>query len=242
MTSYRPGIKILTAEDPIEYVYDKLTQCEVNPKIGNTFAKFIRAFLRQDPEIIMVGEIRDSETAEMVFRAAQTGHLVLTTLHTNDAISSITRLLDLGVDPSLLASCLIGVLSQRLIRQICSHCTIEYMPPKEVLREFFDTPPPDMVWYKGQGCSQCNHTGYSGRLAVAELWIPSQNDIILINKGANIEELRTSSHESTIFMAEDAIEKLRAGETSLEELIRTLPFANIYQFRNLVNYAPGGTA
>jgi len=237
MTTYRPGIKILTAEDPIEYVYEKITQCEVNPKIGNTFAQFIRAFLRQDPEIILVGEIRDSETAEMAFRAAQTGHLVLSTLHTNDAVSATTRLLDLDVDPGLIGSCLLGVLAQRLVRKICPLCAVEYMPPKELLREFFDTPPEDLVWYKGQGCSQCNHTGYSGRIAVAELWCPSQKDMILINKGPSIDELRTSSYDGTVFMAEDAMQKLRQGKTNLEELIRTLPFANVYQFRNLVKNA-----
>ncbi|MBW1896828.1 MAG: Flp pilus assembly complex ATPase component TadA [Deltaproteobacteria bacterium] len=242
MTSYRPGIKILTAEDPIEYVYDKITQCEVAPKIGNTFAKFIRAFLRQDPEIIMVGEIRDSETAEMAFRAAQTGHLVLSTLHTNDAISSITRLLDLGVDASLLSSCLLGVISQRLVREVCSYCKTEHLPPKELLQEFFDVPPSDLGWYKGRGCSHCNHTGYSGRVAVAELWTPSQKDMILINKGASIDELRNSSAESTIFMAEDAMEKLRHGSTNFEELIRTLPFSNMYRFRHLNNYAERGAA
>jgi type IV pilus assembly protein PilB len=242
MASYRPGIKILTAEDPIEYVYDKITQCEVNPKIGNTFANYIRAFLRQDPEIIMVGEIRDSETAEMAFRAAQTGHLVLSTLHTNDAISSVTRLLDLGVDASLLASCLLGVLSQRLVRQVCPHCKMEYIPSDEVMREFFKIPPHDVAWYKGQGCSHCNHTGYSGRVAVAELWTPSQKDMILVNKGAGIEELRESSAESTIFMAEDAMDKLRQGSTNLEELIRTLPFSNIYHFRHLNQPADKGAA
>jgi type IV pilus assembly protein PilB len=241
MTAYRPGIKLLTAEDPIEYVYDKITQCEVNPKIGNTFAKFIRAFLRQDPEIIMVGEIRDPETAEMTFRAAQTGHLVLSTLHTNDAISSVTRLLDLDVDASLLASCLLGVLSQRLVREVCSYCKTEYLPPSELLEEFFDVPP-DIAWYKGQGCSHCNHTGYSGRLAVAELWIPSQKDMILINKGATLDELQASSCDSTVFMAEDAMEKLRQGRTNLEELVRTLPFSNIYQFRHLTSYEKRGAA
>lgn len=233
MTTYRPGIKILTAEDPIEYVYPKITQCEVNPRIGNTFANYIRAFLRQDPEIILVGEIRDTETAEMAFRAAQTGHLVLSTLHTNDAISSVTRLLGLNIDPSLVASSLLGVLSQRLVRQICPHCKKEDMPSEEILKEFFDVPPPDMRWFKGQGCSQCNHTGYSGRVAIPELWTPSEQDIILINKGAGIEELRQSASQSTILMAQDAMEKLRDGTVNLEELIRTLPFSAIYQFRVL---------
>jgi len=233
MTLYKPGIKILTAEDPIEYVYDNITQCEVNQKLGNTFASYTRAFLRQDPEVIMIGEIRDSETAEMAFRAAQTGHLVLSTLHTNDAISSITRLLGLDVDANLLSACVLGVISQRLVRQICSNCKEEYMPSKELIREFFNAPPSDIRWFKGQKCSHCNYTGYTGRAAVAELWTPNENDIILINKGVAIDELRESSYQSTSFMGEDAIELLRAGRTNLEELIRTLPYSNIYQFRRL---------
>jgi type II secretory ATPase GspE/PulE/Tfp pilus assembly ATPase PilB-like protein len=154
-------------------------------------------------------------------------------LHTNDAISSITRLLGLDIDPSSIASCLLGVLSQRLVRQICPDCKKEDRPSEELLREFFDVAPSDMKWFKGQGCSHCNHTGYSGRQAVSELWTPSEQDIILINKKAGIDDLRKSSLQSTILMAEDAMEKLRAGTVNLEELIRTLPFSGIYQFRRL---------
>lgn len=233
MTAYRPGIKVLTAEDPIEYVYEKLTQCEVNPKIGNTFAKFIRAFLRQDPEVIMVGEVRDSETADMAFRAAQTGHLVLTTLHTNDSIGAVTRLRDLGVDSSLLASCLLGVLSQRLVRQVCPSCKVEDVPAQNLLAEFFDDPPPAVKWVRGQGCSMCNHTGFAGRMAVAELWTPNQADSILINRDADLEELARSASDNNVSMAEDAMEKLFQGKTNLEELIRTLPYSAIYQFRQV---------
>ena len=189
MEVYKPGIKILTTEDPIEYVYDKITQCEVNEKIGNTFARYIKAFLRQDPDVIMVGEIRDFETADMVFKAAQTGHLVLTTLHTNDAISSITRLTGLDIDPSLITSCLTGVLAQRLVRRNCQHCKAEYVPSNELLREFFNDSP-DIIWFKGQGCSNCNYTGYSGRIVISELWTPSQEDAVLINKGGSIDSLR----------------------------------------------------
>jgi type IV pilus assembly protein PilB len=232
MTSYRPGIKILTAEDPIEYIYDRITQCQVNSRIGNTFAEFIRAFLRQDPEVIMIGEIRDPETAQMAFRAAQTGHLVLSTLHTNDAISTITRLLELDVEADLIASCLLGVLSQRLVRQICVHCKEEYLPPKGLLKEFFSVPPPNLRWYKGQGCSQCSHTGYNGRVAVGELWTLSEQDSFLLNKQADLDSLRKSSRGNTILMAEDVMEKLQEGKTTLEELLRTLPYSKIYQFRN----------
>lgn len=232
MEVYKPGIKILTIEDPIEYVYDKITQCEVNDKIGNTFARYIKAFLRQDPDVIMVGEIRDSETADMVFKAAQTGHLVLTTLHTNDAISSITRLTGLGVDPSLITSCLTGVLAQRLVRRNCRYCKAEYVPSNELLSEFFNDAP-DIIWFKGQGCSKCNYTGYSGRIVIAELWTPSQADAVIINKGGSIDSLRKTSYKSSILMADEAMQKLNNGETTLEELIRTLPFSSIYDFRGI---------
>ncbi|MEW6673493.1 MAG: ATPase, T2SS/T4P/T4SS family [Thermodesulfobacteriota bacterium] len=235
MTLFRPGIKILTAENPIEYVYENITQCEVNEKIGNTFASYIRAFLRQDPEVIMVGEIRDPEAAQMALRAAQTGHMVLSTLHTNDTLSSIMRLFGLGVDPSLIASCLIGVLSQRLVRQICPNCKKEYIPAEELIREFFPDSLPDIKWFMGQKCSFCNYTGYKGRIAVSQLWTPSDNDIILINKGTLNDELRVSSDQSTIFMVEDASWLLQEGRTNLEELIRTLPYSCIYQFRKLTD-------
>lgn len=234
MTLYQPGIKILTAEDPIEYVYDRITQCEVNYKIGNTFASYIRSFLRQDPEVIMVGEVRDTETAEMAFGAAQTGHLVLSTLHTNDAVSSITRLLGLGVDRNLITSCLLGVVSQRLVRRVCSHCSTEYVPSEELLKEFFDTAPPEMRWFRGQKCSMCDYTGYSGRIAVAQIWTPNENDIILINKGASIDDLRISSYQSTLLMLEDAVRLLQKGETNLEELMRTLPYSHIYESRKIL--------
>jgi type IV pilus assembly protein PilB len=240
-SSYRPGIKILTAEDPIEYVYDKITQCQVNTAIGNTFAGFVRAFLRQDPEIIMVGEIRDAETAEMAFRAAQTGHMVLSTLHTNDAVSAITRLLGLDVDPGLIASCLSGVLAQRLVRKVCPQCKMEHTPSKGLLREFFKVPPSDIRWVAGERCSLCNHTGYKGRVAISELWMPSEKDAVLINKGAGVEELRKSSYESSVLMAEDAMVKLRDEKTNLDELIRTLPFSSIYEFRRLPEQSPGDT-
>jgi len=235
MTLYRPGIKILTAENPIEYVYENITQCEVNEKIGNTFASYIRAFLRQDPEVIMVGEIRDPEAAQMALRAAQTGHMVLSTLHTNDTLSSIMRLFGLGVDPSLIAACLIGVISQRLVRQICPKCKKEHMPSDELLREFFPDSLPDIKWFMGQKCSFCNYTGYKGRIAVSQLWTPSDNDIILINKGMLNDELRVSSDQNTIFMVEDAFWLLQEGRTNLEELIRTLPYSCIYQFRKLTD-------
>ena len=223
MTVYRPQIRILTAEDPIDYVYEQFSQSEVNERIGNTFARYLRAFLRHDPEVIMVGEIRDEETAEMAFRAAQTGHLLLSTLHTNDAISAVARLLDLKVDPNMIASSLIGVLAQRLVRQVCADCKQEYQPTADLMREFFDKPPPDMKFYRGAGCPICNFTGYRGRMSVAELWVPNEQDVILISKGAPFDEVRASAKNSTIPMAEDVIDRLKDGHTTMEELIRVLP-------------------
>jgi type II secretory ATPase GspE/PulE/Tfp pilus assembly ATPase PilB-like protein len=235
MTLFRPEIRILTAENPIEYVYDNLSQCEVNEKIGNTFANYLRAFLRHDPEVIMVGEIRDQETAEMAFRAAQTGHMLLSTLHTNDAISAVTRLLDLNIEANMITSSLLGVLAQRLVRKVCDGCREDHTPSEELLKEFFSAPPVDIHWLKGKGCPQCNFTGYKGRMAVAELWTPSEDDIVLINKGVPFDEIKSSAQESTVLMAEDAMEKLRAGKTTLEELMRTLPYSSIEQFCRFTN-------
>jgi type IV pilus assembly protein PilB len=249
MTLFRPEIRILTAENPIEYVYENLSQCEVNEKIGNTFANYLRAFLRHDPEVIMLGEIRDQETAEMAFRAAQTGHMLLSTLHTNDAISTVTRLLDLNIEANIITSSLLGVLAQRLIRKVCEHCKEDYLPSEELLKEFFSVPPADVRWMKGKGCPQCNFTGYKGRIAVAELWTPSEDDMVLINKHVPFDEIKASAQKSTILMAEDAMEKLRAGKTTLEELMRTLPYSSIEQFRQFttsltsekrINDLPGG--
>jgi type II secretory ATPase GspE/PulE/Tfp pilus assembly ATPase PilB-like protein len=231
MTLYRPQIRILTAEDPIEYVYDQFSQSEVNERVGNTFAAYLRAFLRHDPEVIMLGEIRDEETASIAFRAAQTGHLVLSTLHTNTAVGAIDRLLDLQVDPNLVASSMLGVLSQRLVREVCPECKTSYMPSSELLSEFFEEPP-EITWYKGRGCRMCNFTGYKGRMSVAELWTPDERDVILISKHANLDTIRESSKRTTVSMARDVADRLVAGRTNLEELIRVLPYSAVYEFRS----------
>jgi type II secretory ATPase GspE/PulE/Tfp pilus assembly ATPase PilB-like protein len=234
MTLYRPEIRVVTVEDPIEYVYEQFSQSEVNERIGNTFASYLRALLRHDPEVMMVGEIRDEQTAEMALRAAQTGHLLLSTLHTNDAVSAVLRLLDLKVEPTLIASSLIGVLSQRLVRTICAECRETYSPADGLMREFFDQPPPDFTWSRGRGCNQCEFSGYHGRRLVAELWIPSQEDVILISKSAPFEELRASSARTTFSLADSALQLLKDGHTNLEELIRIVPYASVYRLRELV--------
>jgi type IV pilus assembly protein PilB len=228
---YQPGIKILTAENPIEYVCDGFRQHEVDERLGNTFAKYLRSFLRHDPDVIMIGEIRDSETAELAFQAAQTGHLVLSTLHANDTISALPRLQDLGVDPNLITSSLLGVLSQRLVREVCIECRERYTPPADLFGAIVGSAPADFAWYRGRGCASCNYTGYRGRMILSELWTPNDADVVLINRGARFEEVRQNALKSTFPMAEDAAEKLRQGRTNLEELIRALPHSAVRQLQ-----------
>jgi type IV pilus assembly protein PilB len=230
---YQPGIKILTAENPIEYVCDDFSQHEVNERLGNTFANYLRSFLRHDPDVIMIGEIRDAETADLAFRAAQTGHLVLSTLHTNDALSALTRLTDLGVDPNMITSCLRGVLAQRLAREVCATCREPYTPAPALLQEYLGAVPADFRWYRGRGCAACNLTGYRGRLICTELWTPNDADVVLINRGAPFEEIQASARTTTLSMAEDIAEKLRQGRTNLEELIRALPDATLRGLRSI---------
>jgi type IV pilus assembly protein PilB len=232
-TVYRPEIKIVTAEDPIEYVCPQFCQHEVDDRVGNTFASFTRSFLRHDPEVIMLGEIRDAETAELAFRAAQTGHLVLSTLHTNDALGAVTRLNDLGVDPTVCTSSLLGVLAQRLVREICWNCKEEYAPPPALLAAAFDVVPDDLRWYHGAGCPTCHHTGYKRRLAITELWTPGLDDVLLINQDAAPDVVAASARKNTYSMATDALAKLREGRTTLEELLRVMPPSALRELRTV---------
>ena len=231
---YRPEIKIVTAEDPIEYVCPEFCQHEVDERVGNTFASYTRSFLRHDPEVIMLGEIRDAETAKLAFRAAQTGHLVLSTLHTNDALGAVTRLKDLGVDSTVCTSSLLGVLAQRLVREICWNCKEEYTPPAGVLERTFDVVPSDLRWYRGAGCSKCHQTGYKRRLALAELWTPGADDVLLINQNASHEMIVAAARKNTYSMATDALAKLREGRTTLDELLRVLPPTALRELRATV--------
>lgn len=228
---HRPEIRILTAEDPVEYVYDELSQSEVNPAIGNSFATYLRAFLRHDPEIIMLGEIRDQETAEMAFRAAQTGHLLLSTMHTNSAIAALPRLSDLQIEPSLIASSLIGVLSQRLARRVCQTCRRPAPAPPERASEFFSDVPADFPFIHAPGCEACGFTGYRGRMLLADLWVPDEADLLLITKNAPFPDIRRSAARTTFSMAEDANVRLKAGVTTIEELLRVLPYDAVVEHR-----------
>ena len=231
---YRPEIKIVTAEDPIEYVCPQFCQHEVDDRIGNTFASYTRSFLRHDPEVIMLGEIRDADTAKLAFRAAQTGHLVLSTLHTNDALGAIARLNDLGVESGVCTSSLLGVLAQRLVREICWNCKEEYTPPAGVLETTFDMVPSDLRWYHGTGCPKCHQTGYRRRMAVAELWTPDLDDVLLINQNAPFDAIAAAARKNTYSMATDALAKLREGSTTLDELLRVLPASALRELRSMV--------
>jgi type IV pilus assembly protein PilB len=224
-----PGTKTLTIEDPIEYAIDGITQTEVNEIIGNSFARLLRAFLRQDPDTIMVGEIRDLETATISMRAALTGHTVLSTLHTNDSTSAVTRLMDMGVEPSLIATTLRCVMAQRLVRHICHKCRTRYSPSDQILAEFGIPNKSAMVFVQGKGCSVCNFTGFNGRLPIVELWIPTRDELLILNRRPDNQTMRNVvfAQSNRLTMIEDGFRRVQAGETTLEELLRVVPFEQI---------------
>jgi type II secretory ATPase GspE/PulE/Tfp pilus assembly ATPase PilB-like protein len=193
---YHPGIKIITAEDPIEYSFPGIMQTQIKPKIGLNFVRLLRSFLRLDPDVILVGEIRDTETASIAFDAAQTGHLLLSTLHTNDAVSAVSRLLDLDIEHNQVASSLIGVLAQRLVRKTCDVCKQPYNPPAEEWGLFFDTYPDHLTFSKGMGCKACGYSGYKGRTLISELFEINREIALALSRGISETELKRMAHES----------------------------------------------
>jgi len=231
-----PGSKTLTVEDPIEYTIDGISQSEVNEVVGNSFAKLLRTFLRQDPDNIMIGEIRDSETASISVRAALTGHTVLSTLHTNDSTSAVIRLMDMGLEPTLISSTIRCVLSQRLVRITCARCRTEYTPPEPLLREFLVPSDAGLKFFFGKGCGHCNYTGYAGRKPILELWVPSRAEIMHFNKRPDNQTLReiVFDHGKRQTMIEDGIARVLRGETTLDELLRVVPYEQIAEFRSRV--------
>jgi type IV pilus assembly protein PilB len=213
----------MTVEDPVEYNLYGINQVQVKPEIGLTFARVLRSFLRQDPDIIMVGEIRDTETAEIGIESALTGHLVLSTLHTNDAPSTVTRLLDMGIEPFLVASSILLVIAQRLARTICPHCKEEYKYPVEVLEEvgFSRDEAENLKTYKGKGCEYCDYTGYKGRVGLYEVMeiTPAIKDAIL--KGKTSEDIRKISiSQGMRTLRELGKIKIAKGVTTPEEVLR----------------------
>ncbi|MCK4649171.1 type II secretion system ATPase GspE [bacterium] len=212
---------IITIEDPIEYQIRLVNQVQTNPKAGLTFSSGLRSFLRQDPDIIMVGEIRDLETAEIAVHASLTGHLVLSTLHTNDAPTAFTRLVDMGVEPFLVSSSVTAVMAQRLVRTICPKCKEEYQPPKEVLEELGLSKEKGLKFYRGKGCGNCKNTGYFGRTAIFELLIPNEKIKDMVVKKTPATELRKEGlRAGMVSLREDGVSKIKKGITSVEEVLR----------------------
>ena len=215
--------KIMTIEDPVEYRLKGISQVQAKPKIGLTFAAGLRSFLRQDPDIMLVGEIRDKETAEIAVQAALTGHIVLSTLHTNDAPSSVIRLIDMGIEPFLISSSVIGVIAQRLVRRICSKCKkeIKITPDIEKILDEYEISGNEITLYKGEGCPYCKDTGYKGRIAIFELMVITENIRDLINKNVTTGKLREAAiKEGMCQLREDGIKKVCEGLTTIDEVLR----------------------
>jgi type IV pilus assembly protein PilB len=224
----RPEVNIITVEDPVEYRLVGLNQVQVNPRAGMTFSAALRSILRSDPDVVMVGEIRDVETAKMAIEAALTGHFVLSTLHTNDAPAALTRLNEMGVEPFLTGAAVSAVLAQRLARKLCTHCCEMYIPTREeMLASRFS---PDQVaaadgisLYRKRGCPRCGQTGYKGRIGVYQLMVMTEELGALAARHASREDLERAAIESGMRMLwDDGLAKASSGLTSLEELGRVL--------------------
>ena len=211
---------IMTVEDPIEYYLDGIGQTNVNAKVDMTFARGLRAILRQDPDVVMIGEIRDLETAEIAVQSSLTGHLVLSTLHTNSAVGAVTRLRDMGVEPFLLSSTLIGVLAQRLIRKLCPHCKQPYQPNEMDLEDFGLDKGEAQGVFRAEGCEQCNFQGYIGRTGIYELVLVDEEMRTMIHDGDSEQELEAHARKKTASIADDGARLVLAGETTFEEILR----------------------
>jgi len=217
-----PEVKILTAEDPVEYDLDGLIQVQIHPDIGLTFARCLRSFLRQDPDVILVGEIRDLETAEIAVQASLTGHLVLTTLHTNDAPSTIARLLDLGVEGFLITASVEGIVAQRLVRRICPRCKEEFTPTADMLMELELDPDgvAGRTFYRGAGCDYCRGTGYSGRMAIFEILLFDERIRQLIMGNASTTAVRDAARKAGMRTLRDSgLLSIYDGQTTIEEVV-----------------------
>lgn len=222
----QPGLNIMTIENPVEYRLPGINQVQVHEEIGLTFAQTLRAFLRQDPNVILVGEIRDRETADIACQAALTGHLVLSTLHTGSAVQALTRLADIGMDMALVAPAMAGLMAQRLVRRLCSHCRERYLLSPEQVRELFDVEGdaiPDIACFRAKGCDHCHRLGYQGRLALHELWIINEEARRLIARNAGASELQACARAAGYMpLRHDGIKKVLRGLTTFEEIARVV--------------------
>jgi len=213
--------KIITVEDPVEYQMSGLQQVQVRPNVGLTFATALKSILRQDPDKIMIGEIRDQETLRIAIQAALTGHLVLSTLHTNDAISAVTRILDMGIEEYLVSGALVAIQAQRLVRKICTHCKRETVLPESLLKDVKQYLPENPVFYVGEGCKECGFSGYKGREMISEVLTISETFSRMIARNASKEEMtKQAMEEGFISMFEDGVRKALEGKTTIEEIYR----------------------
>jgi type IV pilus assembly protein PilB len=215
--------KLITTEDPVEYDIDGIIQVQMQPDIGLTFAKCLRSILRQDPDIVLVGEVRDLETAEITVQASLTGHLVFTTLHTNDAPSSIARLIDLGMEPFLITAALEGIVAQRLVRKICLKCKTPYEPTEEQLMELGLLPEEikGKQFFYGRGCDNCNNTGYRGRLGIFEIMAFNDELRELIMNNASTNVLRSAAKKAGMRMLrENGLAAIYEGTTTIDEVVK----------------------
>jgi type IV pilus assembly protein PilB len=218
---HKPDINICTVEDPVEFNLSGVNQFQVNEKIGFSFANALRSLLRQDPDVIMVGEIRDAETARIGIQAALTGHLVLSTLHTNDAPSSIIRLVNMGIEPYLIAASLRAIVAQRLVRKLCPNCREQYEPPVNIRHIVEKSGGPFDYLYRPKGCKKCRNSGYAGRIGIYELLVPDPEMLDAVVAGATIQKLRDMCKERNVgTLRADGLLKVKAGITTYEEILR----------------------
>jgi type IV pilus assembly protein PilB len=215
-------VNICTVEDPVECNIASINQFQVSQGSGFSFASALRSLLRQDPDIIMVGEVRDAVTANISVQAALTGHLVFSTLHTNDAPGAVTRLMDLDVPPYLVSASLIAVLAQRLVRKICPNCKTEYDPPTSISKTAEKTYGQIPAFYRGVGCKKCRNTGFLGRIAIHELFVPDDNIMEMINNRQSLKDLRKAAIKNGMQPLQmDGLEKVAAGIVPIEEILRS---------------------
>ena len=234
---------IITIEDPIEYQIPGVNQTQVNEKAKLTFAAALRAILRQDPDVVLVGEVRDYETAKIAMQAAQTGHLVLSTLHTDDAPSTVTRLMDMGMEPYVISSAVVGVVAQRLVRRLCAACRLQYTPEADTLRalNMSEGDAAQFVFYRAVGCEECNQTGYRGRIALYEVMRVSEKVRRLIAQRAGEDMIREAAIASgMITLGEDGLAKVKSGVTTAEELLRVV--TEVREIRTLCSSCGGAVA
>jgi general secretion pathway protein E len=213
--------KMITVEDPVEYQMNLIQQVQVNPKSNLTFATALRSILRQDPDIIMIGEVRDKETLKIAIEASLTGHLVFSTLHTNDAVSAITRIVDMGIEPYLVSGALVAIQAQRLIRKVCPHCKVKTEISGDILEDLKPVIPEHYQFYKAKGCDKCNNTGYAGREMISEVLVVDDNIQSMIARGASKEDISKYANENGfVSMFQDAAVRAANGKTTIEEVYR----------------------